>query len=155
MEAEMLKGHLDAIVLAALEAGPAHGYAISEADLIGCAQAEGVDVGRGDIVLVRTGQLGYCKKHGWGTFSAGDAPGLSFYTADWLFLTEVAGIATDTWGMEVRPNEFPNAFQPLHQVVIPNMGLLIGEIFDLEAIGNDCAEDKVYEFMLVAPPLSG
>jgi PadR family transcriptional regulator PadR len=31
MEAEMLKGHLDAIVLAALEAGPAHGYAIIEA----------------------------------------------------------------------------------------------------------------------------
>jgi len=27
----MLKGHLDAIVLAALEAGPAHGYAIIEA----------------------------------------------------------------------------------------------------------------------------
>jgi len=31
MEAEMLKGHLDAIVLAAIEAGPAHGYAIIEA----------------------------------------------------------------------------------------------------------------------------
>jgi PadR family transcriptional regulator, regulatory protein PadR len=31
MESEMLKGHLDAIVLAALEAGPAHGYAIIEA----------------------------------------------------------------------------------------------------------------------------
>jgi PadR family transcriptional regulator, regulatory protein PadR len=31
MEAEMLKGHLDAIVLAALEAGPAHGYAMIEA----------------------------------------------------------------------------------------------------------------------------
>jgi len=30
MEAEMLKGHLDAIVLAALEAGSAHGYAIIE-----------------------------------------------------------------------------------------------------------------------------
>lgn len=28
MDAEMLKGHLDAVVLAALEAGPAHGYAI-------------------------------------------------------------------------------------------------------------------------------
>ena len=27
----MLKGHLDAIVLAAIEAGPAHGYAIIEA----------------------------------------------------------------------------------------------------------------------------
>src|SRR6185369_12183847 len=30
MDAEMLKGHLDAIVLSALEAGPAHGYAIIE-----------------------------------------------------------------------------------------------------------------------------
>src|SRR5215216_920397 len=30
MEAEMLKGHLDAIVLATLEVGPAHGYAIIE-----------------------------------------------------------------------------------------------------------------------------
>jgi DNA-binding PadR family transcriptional regulator len=30
MNAEMLKGHLDAIVLAALEAGPAHGYAVIE-----------------------------------------------------------------------------------------------------------------------------
>jgi DNA-binding PadR family transcriptional regulator len=31
MEAEMLKGHLEPIVLATLEAGPAHGYAIIEA----------------------------------------------------------------------------------------------------------------------------
>lgn len=30
MHAEMLKGHLDAIVLAALDAGPAHGYAVIE-----------------------------------------------------------------------------------------------------------------------------
>jgi len=30
MEGEMLKGHLDMIVLAALVAGPAHGYAIIE-----------------------------------------------------------------------------------------------------------------------------
>lgn len=30
MNAEMLKGHLDAIVLAAVEAAPAHGYAIIE-----------------------------------------------------------------------------------------------------------------------------
>jgi PadR family transcriptional regulator PadR len=31
MEGEMLKGHLDMIVLAALSAGPAHGYAVIEA----------------------------------------------------------------------------------------------------------------------------
>jgi transcriptional regulator len=31
MEGDMLKGHLDLIVLAALAAGPAHGYAVIEA----------------------------------------------------------------------------------------------------------------------------
>jgi len=31
MEGEMLKGHLDMIVLAALASGPAHGYAVIEA----------------------------------------------------------------------------------------------------------------------------
>jgi PadR family transcriptional regulator PadR len=30
MQSEMLKGHLDSILLAALEPGPAHGYAIIE-----------------------------------------------------------------------------------------------------------------------------
>jgi kynurenine formamidase len=129
------------------------GHAISEQELTGCAAAEGVEIGRGDIVLVRTGQLGYCRKHGWGEFAAGDAPGLSFETARWLQRSEIAAIASDTWGLEVRPNELPDSFQPLHQVMIPNIGLLVGEIFDLESLADDCAEDKVYEFMFVAPPL--
>ena len=46
---------------------------------------------------------------------------------------QLTGVATDTWGMEVRANEVPNSFQPLHQVFIPAIGLLIGEIVDLEA----------------------
>lgn len=129
------------------------GYPISEEDLTQCAAREKVKIGRGDAVLFRTGQLGHGKKHGWGTFAAGDAPGLSFYTAGWLHRTEIASIASDTWGCEVRPNELPGAFQPLHQVMIPNIGLLVGEIFDMEALGEDCAADGVYEFMFVAPPL--
>jgi DNA-binding PadR family transcriptional regulator len=32
VEGEMLKGHLDMIVLAALAGGPAHGYAVIAAD---------------------------------------------------------------------------------------------------------------------------
>jgi kynurenine formamidase len=129
------------------------GYAISEDDLTGCARTKNVKIGTGDVVVVRTGFLGHCRQHGWGTFSAGDAPGLSFFTADWLWRTQIAAIASDTWGVEVRPNELPDAFQPLHQVMIPNIGLLVGEIFDLEAIGQDCADDGIYEFMFVAPAL--
>ncbi|WP_445258630.1 hypothetical protein [Nocardioides aurantiacus] len=50
----------------------------------------------------------------WGEYAGGDSPGLSFTTADWLHGSEIAAVATDTWGFEVRPNEFDVAFQPLH-----------------------------------------
>ncbi|MER8037129.1 cyclase family protein [Streptomyces hydrogenans] len=129
------------------------GFAITEEHLTAAADAHGVTVGRGDIVLVRTGQLARVRRDGWGDYAGGPAPGLSFTTASWLHGSEIAAIATDTWGFEVRPNEFDHAFQPLHQVVIPHIGLLIGEMWDFEALAEDCAADGVYEFWLTAAPL--
>lgn len=130
------------------------GYAISAADLDATAAAQGVRIGRGDIVLVRTGQYRRTRREGWGDYAGGPAPGLSLSTAGWLHRTEVAAIATDTWGFEVRPNEFDvPSFQPLHQVVIPNMGLTIGEMWNLEELGEVCAAMARWEFLLSAPPL--
>ncbi|MFI8423546.1 cyclase family protein [Streptomyces sp. NPDC085479] len=129
------------------------GFAITEEHLTAAAEAHGVTVGRGDIVLVRTGQLARVRRDGWGDYAGGAAPGLSFTTASWLHGSEIAAIATDTWGFEVRPNEFDHAFQPLHQVVIPHIGLLIGEMWDFEALAEDCAADGVYAFWLTAAPL--
>ena len=106
-------------------------------------------------MLVRTGQLARARREGWGDYAGGAAPGLSFTTADWLHGSEIAAIATDTWGFEVRPNEFDNAFQPLHQVAIPNIGLFLGEMWDLDALAEDCAADGIYEFFLTAAPLAG
>ena len=122
------------------------------------AQGETSRVDRGDLLLVRTGQLARARRSvaagsGWGDYAGGPAPGLSFTTADWLHGSEIAGIATDTWGFEVRPNEFDVAFQPLHQVAIPHIGLFIGEMWDLDALAADCAVDGVYEFFLAAAPL--
>ncbi|MGW4586547.1 cyclase family protein [Amycolatopsis thermoflava] len=117
------------------------------------AQGETARVGRGDLLLVRTGRLTRARRDGWGDYAGGDAPGLSFTTADWLHGTEIAGIATDTWGFEVRPNEFDVAFQPLHQVCIPHIGLFLGEMWDLDALAADCAADGVYEFFLAADPI--
>ncbi|MCS4257803.1 kynurenine formamidase [Rhodococcus erythropolis] len=111
------------------------------------------EVTRGDLVLVRTGQLTRARRDGWGDYAGGAAPGLSFTTADWLHDSEIAAIATDTWGFEVRPNEFDVAFQPLHQVAIPNIGLFLGEMWDLDALATDCASDHVYEFFLTAAPI--
>jgi kynurenine formamidase len=129
------------------------GFAITEEHLQAAIDAHGVTVGRGDIVCVRTGQLTRARRDGWGDYAGGPAPGLSFTTAGWLHRTEIAAIATDTWGFEVRPNEFDDAFQPLHQVAIPNMGLTIGELWDLDELAADCTADGIWEFLLVAAPI--
>jgi kynurenine formamidase len=132
----------------------ADGYAITAADLDACAAAQGVAVGTGDIVLVRTGQLARARRDGWGDYAGGPAPGLSLTTAGWLHRSGIAAIASDTWGFEVRPNEFDvPAFQPLHQVVIPNLGLTVGEMWDLEELGAVCAASGRYDFLLSAAPL--
>jgi kynurenine formamidase len=134
----------------------ADGHAITTAELESCIAAQGGSsaVGRGDILLVRTGQLARARREGWGDYAGGPAPGLSLTTAGWLQSTEIAAIATDTWGFEVRPNEFDvPAFQPLHQVVIPNMGLTIGEMWDLELLADACAGRSRYDFLLVAATL--
>jgi kynurenine formamidase len=129
------------------------GFAITTEHLEATVAAQGSPVGRGDLVCVRTGRLARARREGWGDYAGGASPGLSFTTADWLHGTEIAGIATDTWGFEVRPNEFDVAFQPLHQVAIPNMGLFIGEMWDLDALAADCAADGVWEFFLAAAPI--
>ena len=53
----------------------------------------------------------------------------------------------------MRPNEFDIAFQPLHQVAIPNIGLFLGEMWDLDALAADCAADSRWDFFLTAAPL--
>ncbi len=132
----------------------ADGYGIGIADLEECAAAQGVAVGRGDFVIVRTGQMERCLWEGaWGGYAGGDAPGLRFETAEWVWEKRIAGIATDTWGCEVRPNESTEATQPWHWVVIPMIGVSMGEIFNLAALAADCAADGIYEFLFVAPPL--
>ncbi|MFE9324223.1 cyclase family protein [Nocardia sp. NPDC052278] len=131
------------------------GFAITQAHLEQTIAAQGStsQICRGDIVVVRTGQLARARRDGWGEYAGGPAPGLSFTTADWLHTTEIAAIATDTWGFEVRPNEFDTAFQPLHQVAIPQIGLFIGEMWDLDALAQACREDGNYDFFLTAAPI--
>lgn len=129
------------------------GYGISTELLNECAHAQGVKIETGDFLIVRTGQMERCHVEGWGTFAGGDAPGLKFETADWLRETEIAALATDTWGVEVRPNEVERATQPLHWIVIPLIGLTLGEMFYLKELAEDCATDKVYEFFFVGAAL--
>ncbi|MBI4194997.1 MAG: cyclase family protein [Betaproteobacteria bacterium] len=113
-----------------------------------------VEVRRGDYLIVRTGHVERkLADRNWDGYSGGDAPGLAFETLDWLRRKDVAAVVTDTWGVEVRPNESEDTNQPWHWIAIPIMGLTVGEIFYLGDLAKDCAADKRYEFMFVAPAL--
>jgi len=129
-------------------------YGITADDLDAALAAQHITVGTGDALLVRTGHLAMCRARGsWGDYAGGPAPGLSMHTADWVHARQLAAVATDTWGMEVRPDEIAEILHPLHQIFLTQMGLLVGEIFDLEKLAADCADTGVYEFLFVAPPL--
>ncbi len=131
------------------------GYPITNADLDGCAAAQGVAVRKGDFVIVRTGHQEHCLKTGdWAGYAGGDAPGLAFETCYWIREKDIAAICADTWGCEVRPNETTEANQPWHWVVIPAIGIAMGEIYYVKELAEDCAEDGVYEFFFCAPPLN-
>src|SRR5438132_1466307 len=132
----------------------ADGEGIGNDELDACAKAQGVTIGRADFVIVRTGQMERClNEKKWGGYAGGDAPGVKFENCYWCHEKEIAAICTDTWGVEVRPNETAEANQPWHWVVIPAMGLCMGEIFYLKELAEDCARDKVYEFFFSGPPL--
>jgi kynurenine formamidase len=130
------------------------GYGISNDELDATARAQGVEIRRGDFVIIRTGQMEACLEAGeWGGYAGGDAPGVKFENCYWSQEHQIAAICSDTWGVEVRPNETSEVFQPWHWVVIPAMGLTMGEMFYLKELAEDCAADKVYEFFFCGPPL--
>jgi kynurenine formamidase len=127
------------------------GYAITADDLDRAEALADVEVGAGDIVLVRTGQVQ--------VFKAGDrvgyafpSPGLSLQTAPWLYARDVAAVATDTIALEVFPSERDDAPLPVHLLHLVEMGLLQGQNWDLEALAEDCAADGQYAFLLSATP---
>ncbi|MCU1395022.1 MAG: cyclase [Ilumatobacteraceae bacterium] len=132
------------------------GYGITASLLDEVCAAQRVEVRRGDYLLIRTGQIEAKLAEGnWDGYSGGDAPGLAFDTLDWLHRMEVAAVATDTWGAEVRPNQSEDAGinQPWHWLCIPILGLTMGEIFHLGELAVECAQADQYEFLFVAPAL--
>lgn len=130
------------------------GYAIDSEELDATARSQEVEVRRGDFLIVRTGQMeDRLAKGEWGEYAGGPAPGLSFETVGWIHGRQIAAICSDTWGIEVRPNEGEELFQPWHQVTIPGIGIVHGEMMYLKELAEDCAADGVYEFFFCAPPL--
>jgi kynurenine formamidase len=130
------------------------GAAIAPDQLDACAEASGVTVESGDILLVRTGWMGRHFVSGTRESRADDpAPGLALRCARWLFERQIAAIAADTACVEVVPAETPDCARPLHRIAARDIGLWFGVAFHLDRLADACAADGRYAFLFAAPPL--
>jgi len=129
------------------------GQVITPADLEAAERTQGVRAGTGDALLVRTGHLAAFKIDGDREAYMRVMPGLGIGCVSWLHAREVAAVASDTSAVETIPFEDPATPLPVHALCIRDMGLTLGEMFDLDALAADCARDGVWEFLFTAPPL--
>jgi kynurenine formamidase len=131
------------------------GYPITPADLDAASGlGDGVEVGPGDIVLVRTGQMVHLEPdrrdlvaYTW------PSPGLTIETAEWFHAHDVAAVATDTFVFEVYPCQYEDAYLPVHVLHLVEMGLTQGQNWVLDPLADACAADGRYTFLLDASPL--
>lgn len=129
------------------------GRVITPDDLEAAERKQGVRAETGDVLLVRTGHLSVFKRDGDRVGYMRQMPGLGIGCVEWLHAREVAAVATDTNAVEVIPFEDPATPLPVHLLCIRDMGLTLGEMFDLDALATDCANDGIWEFFFSAPPL--
>lgn len=137
----------------------APGAPITSAEMDAVCEAQGVTVRAGDIVLFRTGYLSTwyalttdSERAAW---IAGPTPGVGLDGAEWIAAHDVAAVASDTLPFEVEPREDPER-DPLrvHVRLIVDLGVAIGELWNLDDLAAACAADRRWEFLLVAPPLN-
>ena len=127
----------------ALEAG----QAFNEAEIRAAADAQGVTINKGDVVLFHTGWMGAKMESDPGGFVA-TQPGIGLGGAEYLISLGVVAIGADTAALEVIPFEDPARAFVVHQAMLAKTGTYILETIDT----RELAADGVSEFMFVAAP---
>ena len=79
-------------------------------------------------------------------------PGIWFESCYRCHEQKIVAICSDTWRVEVRPNECTGAKQPWHWMAIPAIGLTMGEMFDVAELARDCAEKRGDDFLFTGLP---
>jgi kynurenine formamidase len=136
------------------------GFPITADVLDRTAQAQGVQVRRGDILLVRTGMVTHWYER-FGTAMApfqrvgnetarhdlldGPEAGLASDTVAWLHDHDVAVIGTDNLAVECRPAEEGHDWIDFHVAALRDLGLPLVEVLDLDELAQDCASDGLWE----------
>ena len=122
------------------------GAAIGPHDLEQAAKQAGVAVGKGDIVLIRTGWAEHQGRADDASFDG--EPGLDVDAALWLAEREIAALGADNFAVEVIPFAQGTVF-PVHQRLIRDFGVPLLEGLLL----HELAMAGSREFLFVASPL--
>lgn len=123
------------------------GEVVTAEDLQETLKKEGVTVGEGDVVLVRTGHGQLWMKDN-AAFNSGE-PGIGMGAGKWLCDQKITLVGGDSWATEVVPPENKDRPFEVHQLLIVRNGIYNLENLDLEEL----AKDKVYEFAFIFAPL--
>jgi kynurenine formamidase len=127
------------------------GTPITVDDLETAEARAGVQVGTGDILLVRTGRWRWRAEHGpWDPRAR--LAGLHASCLPWLHQREVAMLGSDGVS-DVHPSHIDDVRLPVHTVGIVAMGLSLLDNLDLDALASACAEAGGAEFLLTVAPL--
>lgn len=126
-------------------------YEITVTDLEATAAHHGIDIGRGDVVLVRSG-WGLRFAEGSEAYVGGSTgvPGVGEAGATWLADQGIRAAGADTIAFEQLPAGSGHALLPAHRVLLVERGVYIVEAMDLEGLGAA----GVREFTFVLVPLN-
>ncbi|WP_066399496.1 cyclase family protein [Neobacillus mesonae] len=125
-------------------------YGIGKADLQEAMLKQGVSVGVGDIVMIRTGQMTvWPDRDKYLT----NSPGLNIEGAEYLAGLGAMIIGADNIALEQNPSPEPDNYFPVHTYLFSEVGIPIIELLWLEEL----AKEKIYEVGFVgrAMPLVG
>ena len=119
------------------------GRVFNEAEIKAQAKAQGVTIGKGDVVLFHTGWQALAGAASE-TFMAGE-PGLGLAGAKYLASLDVVAVGADTWGLEVVPGEDETLVFPVHPELLAKNGIYILENMNV----GELARDEGWEFLFV------
>ncbi len=129
------------------------GDAIFPEDLEAAEQAEGVRVGEGDVMLLRTGRFKLRRIKGVGAISGLKMPGLHASCLEWLRERRIAVLGSDAVS-DVLPTPYePPLRMPIHTGSLVMMGVHLIDNADLEQLAEKCARESRYDFMFSLLPL--
>jgi kynurenine formamidase len=147
---------IDVPALMDLERVPA-GYAVTADDLDASLARSGITVASGDAILIRTGDIQWYLEGDRRRYAVGEnwqTVGIGASCIEWFATHDIAAVFVDSYTFEVMPPETGNWDDLLcvHMIQLRDMGLLQGQNWNFESLAADCAEDGVYECLLVAAP---